>query len=113
MQRTAVRIRVSTPYPILSNEISDFPILGRLLSFDDLPANFPALVGGGVNVEIPAAGHQIGSLRVGQGCGALDRACRAAGHGDDHSGVLLGRSRTVEMRGGRVAGQSRIVRGVI
>src|SRR6266571_1256123 len=49
------------------------------LPFDDLAANFAALVGGSMNVEIPAARHQVGRLRVGQGCRAFDRARRAAG----------------------------------
>ena len=39
-----------------------FLSLARLRTLDDLTANFATHVGGGVNVEIPAARHQVGRL---------------------------------------------------
>ena len=50
-----------------------FLSLARLRTLDDLTANFTTHVGGSVNVEIPAARHQVGRLCIGQICRALDR----------------------------------------
>jgi len=50
----------------------------------------------GVDVDIPAAGHEIGGLRVGERRGAVERAAEGLDrHGD--AGILAGIGRAVEM----------------
>ena len=44
--------------------------------FRDLAANFAGLVRGGVDVDIHPAGEEIAGLRIGQRCGAFQRAGR-------------------------------------
>src|SRR6266700_2972780 len=52
-------------------------------SFGELAANLAALVGFGVDVDVPLAGQQVGRLGVGQIGRALERAAaRGDRHGD-------------------------------
>src|SRR6185503_20742556 len=78
--------------------------------FLDLTADFAGFVGLGVDVDVPAAGQQIGSLRVGQRLGAFERALggRPLEDWHHHAGILAGLGRPVEVRGGGRAGQARI-----
>jgi hypothetical protein len=65
----------------------------------DLPADFAVLVGGGVDVDVIFAGHQVGGLCVGQHCRTLERAFRSAHERNDDAGIFTLRHRPVNMSG--------------
>src|ERR1700756_2489835 len=56
----------------------------------DPAADFPAAMLHGVDVDVPAAGHEIGGLLVVEHGGALGGAGRVVGNQDRHRCVLAG-----------------------
>ena len=67
--------------------------------FGYLATDFAALIGRGMDVEIPLVGHQVGGLGVGQRRLSFERAfCgRIRENWDLHAGVIAGFGRSVEM----------------
>jgi hypothetical protein len=78
--------------------------------FGYLATDFAALIGRGMDVEIPLAGHQVGGLGIGQRRLSFERAfCgRIRENWDLHAGVIARFGRSVEMGCGCRAGQTGI-----
>src|SRR4030081_2060640 len=68
--------------------------------FRDLAADFAALVGFGVDVEIPLPRREVGGLGICQRGGTFDRACHTALDAQGVSRILAGLGRSLEMRRG-------------
>src|SRR5438874_3863195 len=70
-----------------------------------LAADFAAAVLGGMDVDVPAAAHEVCGLRVGERGGAFGRARRIVSDQNRDAGVLAGFGRAVEMGGRRRAAE--------
>src|SRR5262245_55389644 len=81
MKSPSARVPTGFGSTILKRPCS-LPLLGHLA------ADFSALVGGSVYVDVPLAGHQIGGLLIGERRRALERALVGAGNRYNHAAVL-------------------------